>query len=61
MVSSLLFTTLFASILLTASSIVNAQNVIGIDVPQVNSNIISKGLVNVTYTVIGSQAGTFTE
>lgn len=49
---------LVASIV-TAVTLVQAQNVINIDVPQPGSQIISKDILNITYTVIGSQAGTF--
>lgn len=45
-----------ASILFTTS--VLAQNLINIDVPQPNANIFSKSLVNITYSVIGTQTGT---
>lgn len=60
MVSSSLISTLFASVLLAASSLVNAQNVISVDGPQPGANIMSKKPVSITYTVIGSQAGTDT-
>lgn len=47
--------TLFAFVV--ASTVVYAQNVIQIDVPEVNSKLTSKDTLNITYTVIGSQAG----
>lgn len=45
-----------ASILLTTSAL--AQNLINVDVPQPNANVFSKSLVNITYSVIGTQTGT---
>jgi hypothetical protein len=46
----------FASILLV-SSVVQAQNVISVDVPKVNEVVYSKELLSITYTIIGSQTG----
>lgn len=36
---------------------VNGQDVIHVDIP--NNKLISKDLLNITYTVIGSEIGTF--
>lgn len=52
MVSLSILTCFFATIV----TVVNAQNVISVDVP--NSKLLSKEFVNVTYTVVGSQTGT---
>ncbi|KAK4509252.1 uncharacterized protein ATC70_007602 [Mucor velutinosus] len=45
-------TTVFVSLLSLA---VNAQNVVNVDVPKVNEMIYNKGLLNITYSIIGTQ------
>jgi hypothetical protein len=44
--------TIFISLL---SAVVSAQNVVNIDVPKVNEIIHNKELLNITYTIIGTQ------
>jgi hypothetical protein len=56
MVSSII-SCLFASIFLATSSVVQAQNLINVDVPKVNEVVYSKELLNITYTIIGTQTG----
>lgn len=44
--------TVFISLL---SAAVSAQNVVNVDVPKVNEIIYNKELLNITYTIIGTQ------
>ena len=44
--------TVFVSLLSLA---VNAQNVVNVDVPKVNEMIYNKELLNITYSIIGTQ------
>ncbi|KAI8643166.1 hypothetical protein BD408DRAFT_159378 [Parasitella parasitica] len=46
------FATAFSSLLSIA---VHAQNFINVDIPKISENIYNKELLNVTYTVIGTQ------
>lgn len=45
--------TVFVSLL--SSLAVSAQNVVNVDVPKVNEMIYSKELLNITYSIIGTQ------
>jgi len=46
----------FVSLLSLAA---NAQNVVNVDVPKVNEMIYNKELLNITYTIIGTQTSKY--